>query len=107
MAEYEAAADGLELERQIQHKLAFVEGVVRCSLDDGAPLVLVGHSVGCFVIQELILRSAPVARAVARCVYLMPFICNPLPRLASSAAGLFFLHRIAVPVASSAAAIIR
>ncbi|XP_061599913.1 lipid droplet-associated hydrolase [Cololabis saira] len=63
-----AVEDVFGLDGQIQHKLTFV----RTSVPRGTALVLVGHSIGCYVILEMMRRS-PELR-VLRAVLLFPTI---------------------------------
>lgn len=53
-------SDLYSLEGQIHHKMAFIEEFI--STD--SKLILIGHSIGCYVILEMLNRSENIASKV-------------------------------------------
>lgn len=70
------------LEEQIQHKLAFINETVPLK----SKLVLIGHSLGCYMIMQLLKRNALANHRVVKVGLLCPVVAN----MAESPAGMMF-----------------
>ena len=88
-ADYTAQNDYLSLDGQIQHKLAYISDFVPA----GKSLILIGHSVGCYMILKMLSSSTSSSlhrfsncHNVQKCYLLFPTI----ERMAVSPNGQFF-----------------
>ncbi|XP_062510863.1 lipid droplet-associated hydrolase-like [Corticium candelabrum] len=69
----------LSLEEQIEHKIAFVRDVVPV----GSRLILVGHSLGCFMIMQMLKRGALSDFQLVK----VGLLCPVMARMSESASG--------------------
>lgn len=75
----EGARDRLNLEEQIEHKIAFIKDHV----PEGSKLILIGHSLGCYMIMQILKRNVLTNVQLLK----IGLLCPVIARMAESPTG--------------------
>jgi len=70
--EDDTSASALGLEAQISHSAAFIESVVH-ELPANGRITLIGHSIGAYIVLQIISRNPSIMARLCGAIHLMPF----------------------------------
>ena len=81
-SDVKGAWDRLSLEEQIEHKIAFI----RAHVPEGAKVILIGHSLGCYIIMQMLKRNSLANIEIVK----IGLICPVIACMAESPTGQWF-----------------
>lgn len=74
-AEDDFTNSALGLEQQIAHSAAFIDSVAH-ELPVNGTITLIGHSIGAYIVLQIISRGPSIMARLAGVIHLMPFVPN-------------------------------
>lgn len=74
------------IDGQVQHKISYIDKILHQVRDDygggdgdRVKLIFVGHSIGCHLVQRILMLRPDILHRTVRCIFLMPFIRMDAP----------------------------